>query len=69
MNLITTATLPDHVQETVTLQGRCLHARHRRSQHDRAFYELQFADRHGSAIVQSWSGDMLYDRFRDIACE
>jgi HD-GYP domain-containing protein (c-di-GMP phosphodiesterase class II) len=69
MNLITTATLPDHVQETVTLQGRCLNARHRRSQHDRAFYELHFADSHGSAVVQIWSGNMLYDKFREIDWE
>lgn len=69
MNLITTATLPDHVQETVTLQGRCLYARHRHSQHDRAFYELQFADSHGSAVVQIWSGNMLYDKFREIDWE
>ena len=69
MNLITTATLPDHVQETVTLQGRCLHARHRSSQHDRAFYELQFVDSHGSAVVQIWSGNMLYDKFREIDWE
>lgn len=69
MKLITTAALSSHVRETIMLQGRCLHAKHRRSQHNRAFYELLLADSDGSAIVQIWSGNTLYDRFRDIEWE
>lgn len=69
MKFITTAALSSHVRETVMLQGRCMMAKHRRSQHDRPYYELLLADSDGSAIVQIWSGNTLYDRFCDIEWE
>lgn len=61
MILVTTQTLSNHIENSVTLQCQLTGLQHRLSQNDKPYLHLKVLDSYGGSTAVVWSGNQLFN--------